>query len=121
MTFLIDPFLLVTFAVISYAIDRRVQSRTALPVGKILALFSLSVIIFTSTTLYLNMPFMDWFWTPFYPAITSGRDLMINSGIFAFESSNTAGLTDLLAALQIMIYPLWTYLGVRLYSWQERG
>ncbi|NOR39143.1 MAG: hypothetical protein GQ580_06115 [Candidatus Thorarchaeota archaeon] len=47
--------------------------------------------------------------------MSSGRDLMINSGIFSFESINTAGLIDALAFLQIAIYPIWIYLGVKLY------
>ena len=115
MTFLIDPPLLVSFALLSFAIGERVKNRTELPVGKILSIFSLCVIIFTSTSLYLNLPIMDWFWVPFYPVVTSGRDLMINSGLFSFESVNTAGLIDALSALQIMLYPLWTYLGVRLW------
>lgn len=115
MTFLIDPPLLVVFSLISCAIGVRVQSKTSLPVGGVLAIFSLCAIIFTSTSLYLNMWYMDWFWTPFYPTITSGRDLMINSGLFGFESSSTAGMIDALAAIQIVLYPLWTYLGLRLW------
>jgi hypothetical protein len=63
------------------------------------------------------MWFMDWFWLPFSPAITSGRDLMINSGIFNFESENTAGLIDALAFVQIALYPLWTYVGMNLHRW----
>jgi hypothetical protein len=43
--------------------------------------------------------------------------LMINSGIFQFESINTAGLIDILAAIQIILYPLWTYLGLRIWSY----
>jgi len=61
------------------------------------------------------MPYMDWFWVPFQPAVTSGRDLMINSGIFSFESVNTVGLIDTLAVFQILLYPLWIYAGYRLY------
>ncbi len=55
MTFLIDPPLLVTFGFISYAIGARLQDCTDLPIGKILALFSTVTIIFTSTSLYLNL------------------------------------------------------------------
>jgi hypothetical protein len=116
MTFLIDPPLLVTFSLVSCAIGRAMKERTSLPVGRILAIFSLAVIIFTSTSLYLNQWYMDWFWMPFYPAVTSGRDLMINSGLFSFESSNTAGVIDLLAAIQVLLYPLWTYLGLKLWT-----
>lgn len=116
LTFLIDPFLLILFGAVSFLIGERLQSRTRLPLGGILSVFSLSVILFTSTTLYLNMPIMDWFWTPLQPAVSSGRDLMINSGIFSFESVDTAGLIDALAFVQILLYPIWLYVGIRLFS-----
>jgi hypothetical protein len=114
MTFLIDPPLLVAFALLSCWIGRKVQNRTNAPVGQILAWFSLCVILFTSTSLYFNLEFMDWFWQPFYPIVTSGRDLMINTGLFSIESVDTAGLIDALAVFQIAIYPIWTHLGLRL-------
>ena len=116
MTFLIDPALLIIFAIISCWIGQVFRERTSKPVGPILAVLSLFVIIFTSASLYLNFWYMDWFWKPFLPAVSSGRDLMINSGILSFESENTAGLIDSLAALQIIIYPLWTYLGLKVWS-----
>ena len=62
------------------------------------------------------MWYMDWFWQPFSPLVTSGKDLMINSGIFNFESTNTSGLIDVLAALQIILYPLWTYTGLKIWA-----
>ncbi|NWF95835.1 MAG: hypothetical protein HXY34_06800 [Candidatus Thorarchaeota archaeon] len=96
-------------------IGERFPTRTRAPIGTALAIFSLCVIVFTSTSLYLNLSYMNWFWMPFSPAVTSGRDLMINSGIFHFESVNTAGLIDALAAIQVLLYPLWTYLGLRLW------
>ncbi len=63
---------------------------------------------------------MDWFWQPFAPTVSSGRDLMINSGIFSFEFENTNGLIDTLAALQIMIYPVWTYIGLKLWAYFKK-
>ena len=114
MTFLIDPPLLIIFSLISVRIGFLVGNRTSQPIGKMLAIFSLCVIIFTSTSLYINGWWMDWFWMPLQPTVTSGKDLMINSGIFAFESENTAGLIDTLAAIQILLYPLWSFLGLKL-------
>ena len=115
LTFLIDPPLLIVFGAVSFLIGEKLQDRTTLPIGRILSVFSLSVILFMSISLYLNMPFMDWFWIPFQPAATSGRNLMINSAIFSFESVNTAGLTDALAFVQILLYPIWLYVGIRLF------
>jgi hypothetical protein len=119
LTFLIDPPLLIFFGFITYSIGELCVNRTRLPVSQILAVFSVCTIIFTSSTLYLNLWFMNWFWQPFYPVVSSGRDLMINSGIFNFESENTTGLIDTLAFIQIALYPLWTYIGVKLYHWYK--
>lgn len=115
MTFLIDPPLLIGLAMLSQHLGSKIVSGNSRKPGQILALFCLFTIIFTSSSLYLNVSYMDWFWTPFQPAVTSGRDLMINSGIFTFESVQTAGLIDALAALQIAVYPLWIYIGYRVY------
>ncbi|TFG10238.1 hypothetical protein EU538_02620 [Candidatus Thorarchaeota archaeon] len=120
MTFLIDPPLLISFGVISYAIGAKLTDRTQLPVGSILAIFSTVTIIFTSSSLYLNLWYMDWFWTPFYPLVDSGRDLMINSGLFSFESVDTQGLIDFLALMQIALYPLWVFLGTRVFARYSR-
>ena len=115
MTFLIDPALLIIFGYVSFVIGNALKGKTKFPVSNALAIFSLCTIIFTSSSLYLNMGYVDFFWLPFVPAVSSGRDLMINSGIFSFESINTAGLIDALAFLQIAVYPIWIYLGVKLY------
>ncbi len=47
---------------------------------------------------------------------------MINSGIFTFESVDTAGLIDLLAFIQIALYPLWTFIGLKFYDkfWEKK-
>lgn len=115
MTFLIDPALLIIFGYVSFVIGNALKGKTKFPVSNALVLFSLCTIIFTSSSLYLNLGYVDFFWLPFVPAVSSGRDLMINSGIFSFESINTAGLIDALAFLQIAIYPIWIYLGMKLY------
>jgi len=115
MTFLIDPPLLIGLAMLSQYLGFKITSQKRRKVGQILALFSLCIIMFTSSSLYLNMWYIDWFWVPFQPAVTSGKDLMINSGIFSFESVNTVGLIDTLAAFQILLYPLWIYAGYKLY------
>ena len=119
MTFLIDPPLLIIFGYVSFVIGNALKHKTQLPISKALVIFSFCTIIFTSSSLYLNMGYVDFFWLPFVPAVASGKDLMINSGIFSFESTNTAGLIDVLAFLQIAIYPIWIYLGVKLYHYRH--
>ena len=119
MTFLIDPALLIIFGYVSFVIGNALKGKTEFPISNALVIFSLCTIIFTSSSLYLNFGYMDFFWLPFVPVVSSGRDLMINSGIFSFESTNTAGLIDALAFLQIAIYPIWIYLGVKLYRYRH--
>ena len=116
MTFIMDPPLLLFLGFISLKIGDWVKDKTKLPVGKTLLLISITSIMFMSTSMYLNMWWMDWFWTPFQPIATSGKDMMINSAIFSFESTNTAGLIDALAAIQIAIYPVWLYVGTKVYE-----
>lgn len=115
MTFLIDPFLLMGLSILSMKIGQWADRRNPSRIGKILALFSLITIIFTSTSLYNNGWWMDWFWIPLQPYATSGKDLMINSGVFSFEAQNTEGLIDFLAYFQIALYPLWSFLGYSAY------
>ena len=119
MTFLIDPALLIIFGYVSFVIGNALKGKTKFPVSNALVIFILCTIIFTSSSLYLNMGYVDFFWLPFVPAVTSGKDLMINSGIFSFESTTTTGLIDALAFLQIAIYPIWIYLGVKLYRYRH--
>ncbi len=119
MTFLINPPLLIIFGYVSFVIGNALKHKTQLPISKALVIFSLCTILFTSSSLYLNMGDVDFFWLPFVPAVASGKDLMINSGFFSFESTDTAGLIDALAFLQIAIYPIWIYLGVKLYRYRH--
>lgn len=112
MTFLIDPPLLIIFGFLCYIIGEKLRERTRLPITLALAIFTMATIWFMSISLYLNMPHMDWFWQAFPPA-TSGKELMINSNLFAFESVNTAGLVDAIAFLIIATYPIWLYIGLK--------
>ena len=118
--FLIDPFLLIFFGFLSYLIGHYLKPYLKFNIGKPLVYFSLLIMIFASVSLYLNNPIMDWMWLPSYPLATSGRDFMINSFIFHFESTYTTGLIDGIAALLIAIYPIWITLGVWIFKrWKK--
>ena len=121
MSFIIDPPLLIGLALISCYIGNKTKEKTSLPIDRILLIFMLCTIWFLSGSLYLNMEYMDWFWLPMYPAVTSGRDFMINSGIFSFEAVDTTGLIDIISFCLMAIYPLWVYLGAKLYSKIQKG
>lgn len=103
MSFLIDPPLLY----LNGAAYARVAPRQAprLAVGTV-ALFWL-----VSVALYL-----DRAWTrPLWRACRarSGRDWMINSGVFSFDERRAGLGTHVLAALAFCTYPLWIALGLR--------
>lgn len=120
--FLIDPFLLIFFGFLSLLIGSYTKRYTSLPIDKVLVYFSLIVMTFAGITLYLNNPILDWMWMPFYPLATSGRDYMINSLLFNFESVNTTGLTDAISAILIAIYPIWITLGVLIFKrWKKES
>ncbi len=121
MTFIMDPPLLLFLGYISLRIGDWAKTKTKLPIGNLLLVFFIVSMMFMSTSMYLDMWWMDWFWTPFQPYTTSGKDMMINSGLFSFESTNTVGLIDTLAAIQIAIYPVWLYIGTRIYRKQQQA
>ena len=111
MSFLFDPFLLVVCgAVIVWLRNRwlyRVTSHATKIVGGLIVVFFWVV----AGSLYLNVGWFDWMWLWTGRAVT-GRDFMINSCVFGFEYSNTAGVIDTLALVLFGLYPIWLYCGV---------
>ena len=43
----------------------------------------------------------------------SGRDWMLNSGVFRFQWRRRSRRTDVVAAVIFATYPLWLWLGIR--------
>jgi hypothetical protein len=111
MSFLFDPFLLVACGAIIVLLRNRLLYRATRRATKILGLATLILFWFAAGSLYLNLGWFDWLWRGLWSA-TSGRDFMINSGVFHFEYLNTAGLIDAVAVLLFALYPVWLYCGV---------
>ena len=103
MSFLLDPPLLVGAgaAIERVSPDERTARAAELAVT---ALF-----VGTSVLLYLNAPPVRWFWRAC--RATSGRDWMLNSGVFSFEHRHPSAATHVLAAGIFATYPLWPRLG----------
>jgi hypothetical protein len=70
----------------------------------------------TSISLYFNMEWVRWMWE--LCGAESGRDWMINSGVFNFDHENVDTRGHIIAALLFAAYPIWLKVGFML---AERG
>ena len=107
-SFLIDPFLLLGLGVV-YTWLLNMDKRTDRgPIKPALGVFSVLVFWIVSISLYLDLGWIEWMWK--MCGARSGRDWMINSGVFDFPYGVQPAWVHGLAVL----YPLWMALGFRL-------
>lgn len=111
MSFLIDPFLLILCGAIIVGLRNRLLFRVTHRANEFLATMTLMIFWIVGGSLYLNMGWFDWMWQWTGQSV-SGRDFMINSGIFQFEYVNTFGLVDNVALCLFLLYPAWLYCGI---------
>lgn len=111
MSFFFDPFLLIVCGGLIVWIRNRFLYRLTPHTNKLLAVITVVIFWVVAGSLYLNLGWFDWIWV-WMGRSTSGRDFMINSGFFHFESSNTVGLIDSIALLLFVLYPVWLYCGI---------
>lgn len=111
MSFLLDPFLLVICGAIIVWLRNRWLYRVTPHATKVLGVLAVGVFWVIAGSLYLNIGWFDWIWLWTGRAVT-GRDFMINSGLFAFEYVVTTGLIDGVALVLFALYPVWLYCGV---------
>ena len=108
MSFLIDPpWLYATGRLYGAKAPESAQGATATALGTA----TMAVFWGTSISLYL-----DRRWTaPIWKACRarSGRDWMLNSGVFRFRYKKVGMETHALSALIFATYPLWLWLGHR--------
>jgi len=104
MSFLLDPPLLVGTGAV---IEARVKNEK---LKSLLEISTLAVFVGTSVSLYLEKPSVKWLWK--VCGAKSGRDWMLNSGVFRFEYDNDEDvLTHLIAGAIFATYPIWIRLG----------
>jgi hypothetical protein len=106
MSFLIDPPWLYASGV---AYGRLMPERT--PAARAVQTATAGVFLATSISLYLDRP-----WTrPIWRACRaeSGRDWMLNSGVFKFDWRAAGPRTHKVSAAIFATYPLWLWLGIR--------
>ena len=111
MSFLIDPLLLVVCGAFIVWLHNRLLHRVARRARIFLAVFTLITFWVVAGSMYLNLSWFDWVWQWIGQA-ASGRDFMINSGLFNFEYVNTAGFIDTVALILFLLYPVWLYCGI---------
>lgn len=106
MSFLADPPMLVASGV---GIARLAPDEHSARVAEraVLAAF-----LVTSIGLYVEAPFTRWLWR--LCRARSGRDWMLNSGVFSFDETAAGWGTHALAAAIFATYPLWVRVGRRL-------
>jgi hypothetical protein len=106
MSFLVDPPLLVASgaAIEAGAPDERTARRLE---AAVLGLF-----VATSVSLYANARWTHWLAR--LCRAESGRDWMLNSGVFDFDHEGAGLPTHAVSAAIFCTYPLWIRLGRRL-------
>ena len=109
MSFLVDPPLLVASGAIieTVAPDEPTARRLE---GAVLATF-----VVTSVSLYANARWTRWLAK--LCRAQSGRDWMLNSGVFHFDHEDAGLPTHVLSAAIFATYPLWIRLGRRVSGW----
>lgn len=81
-----------------------------------LSLATLFIFYLTSVSLYFNLEWTRWIWE--MCGAESGRDWMINSGVFRFDHANLSPRGHAVAAALFATYPVWLKAGFVL---EERG
>lgn len=104
MSFLIDPPWL-------YANGRLLARHTPPPQRDRLAAATLGVFVVTSVSLYLDRKWTTPIWR--LCRARSGRDWMLNSGVFKLDPDRAGTPTHLVSGALFATYPLWLWLGLR--------
>jgi len=110
-SFLLDPPMLFGSGWIAARVTRWLgepaRSRTLAALGA----GTLAVFWATSVSLYLNREWTRWIWE--MCGAESGRDWMLNSGVFGFEHERPMPATHAVSAAILATYPAWLVLGMR--------
>lgn len=107
MSFLVDPPLLVAGGAAAARLTRGNQRAL-----RKLEAATLGVFLGTSVSLYFNAPWTDWLARAC--RAETGRDWMLNSGVFRFEHRRPRPAVHALAAALFATYPFWFRLGTKL-------
>ncbi len=120
-SFLIDgPWLLSIGWILGKILNKLVEDAdTRNTAGRRLSFATLAIFYVTSISLYFNLEWTRWIWE--IGGAESGRDWMINSGVFNFDHENVTGKGHVIAALLFATYPVWLKAGFKLAGNKEKG
>lgn len=104
MSFLLDPVLLIETGA---TIGERVEDDLATIAAGAIALGGFYAI---SVSLYKDLEWTRPVWRSV--GARSGKDWMLNSGVFAFEFRHPSRETDLVSAAIFATYPIWITAGI---------
>ncbi len=110
-SFLIDPPWLVSIGYLYAKATKRLvgDEEKRARVRRLLDLATIGAFYITSVSLYFNLEWTRWIWE--MCRAKSGRDWMINSGVFRFDPDHVSPRGHALAAAIFATYPLWLRLG----------
>lgn len=113
-SFLIDgPWLVSIGWVLGKLINKFAKSEEdAKKAGIIFRIITIAMFYITSVSLYFNLEWTRWIWE--MCGAESGRDWMINSGVFNFDHENVSAKGHVIAALMFLTYPVWLEAGFKL-------
>ncbi len=110
-SFLLDPPMLFALGFLAGRVTRRLDpSRRRRALG-VMGAGTMAVFWITSVSLYLNREWTRWLWE--MCRAESGRDWMLNSGVFRFDHRSPSPATHAVSAGILATYPVWLALGVK--------
>jgi hypothetical protein len=111
-SFLLDPPMLVGSGWLATRLTAGLRGRRRRQAQRALEFATVGGFVVTSASLYLNLGWTRWIWE--LCRAESGRDWMLNSGVFRFEHERPSRRVHVVSAAILATYPLWYRLGVRL-------
>jgi hypothetical protein len=110
-SFLLDPPMLFASGFLAGRITRRMDRERRRRALAVICAGTMAGFWITSVSLYLNREWTRWIWE--MCGAESGRDWMLNSGVFRFDHRNVSPTTHAVSAGILATYPVWLGLGVK--------
>ena len=110
-SFLLDPPMLAASGWLSAKLTGRMTPEHRRSARKALGVGTVAIFWATSVSLYLNREWTRWIWE--MCRAESGRDWMLNSGVFRFDHRNPSRRTHVVSAAILATYPAWFAAGVK--------
>jgi hypothetical protein len=110
-SFLLDPPMLFGSGWLAAKITNRLPPRVRSKALGALGGATMAIFWGTSVSLYFNREWTRWIWE--MCGAESGRDWMLNSGVFRFDHENAGPRTHAVSVAILATYPAWLWLGMR--------